>query len=793
MSRLSRNKFALKRFTATLLSPSLRVRSSLVGFPRLAARPLSSAVVACSLMAAATLAHAQNTGSIFGNVTDASGAVIPGATVTVADSAHGITRTVTSNASGEYLITTLPVGTYILTVDLPSFATAVVTDIKVDAETNTKEQITLQAGKAGETVTVEDTSGSAIDAKSATLGTLIDQRLIEDLPIDGHNVVALSALLPGVVDVNAPATFTGDTKGPTYSASGSRSTQNLLLFDGLGWNNLFYNTGINYPTPNALQEVSVLLNNYKAQYGRNAGSVFNVLTKKGTNQIHGAVWDYLQNQVFNASDYISKVNPKDNQNQFGFTIGGPILKDKLFYFGAYQQLIGHLQTTASAPTPGYAERGLQADGKTPLLCNPAGPFAGMTCASFLGDVATTTNGTTTYSKIINPEEVQGGSGAQATPDNSNSVFNTAYAQAGGTGQNPCINLLLRAGAYAASNNYIGSTKAQPTYLPFAEVPTQCLNPVMLKFFNTVVPVPNTGAYAVTRSAAPTADKNGLIRVDYNYDDRNVFDIRYNIFTSDSDAPMGVNSSSQGIANYALVRGHAISNYGNVGYTHVFTPNLVNEARIGYKRFEATQFPDDHRTWADFGGNFVETGTPTLPAVSLGSSVFNVGSSNQGYQDHINENVELLETVSWTRGNHNIKGGYNFLRLQYLTRSDYPGQISFSTSYTGVNVADALLGLSSQVNAQNRLIQGGIQHSDFFFLQDDWRLTPKLTLNLGARYEVPFQWFEPHGQAATFVPGLQSTVFPNAPGGLAFPGDKTVLPSLVPTDFNGNRAPRRLCV
>src|ERR1700689_2217842 len=117
-----------------------------------------------------------------------------------------------------------------------------------------------------------------------------------------------------------------DRTGPSSTVSGSRNTQNLMLFDGLMWNNLFYNTGINYPPILGLQEISVLLNNFKAQYGRNAGSVFNVVTKRGSNQIHGAVWDYLQNQMFNAADYITQVNPKDNQNQFGFTVGGPIFR-----------------------------------------------------------------------------------------------------------------------------------------------------------------------------------------------------------------------------------------------------------------------------------------------------------------------------------------------------------------------------------------------------------------------------------------------------------------------------------
>ena len=744
-------------------------------------------VVAAAMLVGGGAARAQNTGTIFGTVQDKTGAVVPGASVTVADTEHGVNRAVKTNGSGDFSLQSLPIGNYILTVGQPNFETAVVTDIKVDANTNTKEVVTLQPGSAGESITVQDTAGSAIDPNSATLATLLDPKLVEDLPIDGHNIVALTALLPGVVDVNAPTTFTGDTKGPTYSASGSRNTQNLMLFDGLMWNNLFYNTGINYPTPNALQEVSILLNNYKAEYGRNAGSVFNVLTKSGTNTFHGAVWDYLQNQYFNAADYLSHVNPKYNLNQFGATSQGPIIKDKLFYAGAYQQLIGRLSTTASDLTPGYPERGLMNDGVTPFPCNSAGPFAGMSCADFSKDVTTNVAGVQTLGKFLNPILVSGTSGNQATPQNVINVYTTA-------GEPNCVSasgIFQQAATYAAKNNYGATGKLQPTYLPFAQIPVQCLNPTMLSFLNKFVPVPGPTGFAVTSSPAPTGDKNGLIRVDYHLNGQNRFDVRYNIFTSNANAPLGVNSSSQGVATYALVSQHAKSHFANIGYQWIITPTLLNDLRFGYKRFESTQLPDDSRTFNNFcgstpnctNGNFIEPGIPTLPYINSSNSFF-LGNTGQGYQDHINENVELAESLSWTKGNHNVKGGFNFLRLQYLTRADYPGSLSFSTTFTGVANADALTGLVDTVQAQNRLIQGGIQHNVFSYIQDDWRATAKLTLNLGIRYELPFQWFEPHGHAATFVPGLQSQIFPNAPGGLGFPGDPTVLSSLVPTDFNG---------
>ena len=740
------------------------------------------AMIIAGLLGVCSLsASAQNTGSIFGTVQDKSGAVIPGATVTAAGAGEGAARTVKSNSTGEFQVTGLAVGEYTLTITSPQFEEYVVTHIQVDANANIKEIVKLQPGSTKEVVTVTDDSGSAIDAKSATLGTLIDSKLIEDLPIDGHNVVALSALLPGVVDVNAPATFTGDTKGPTYSASGSRNTQNLMLFDGLMWNNLFYNTGINYPPPNALQEVSVLLNNFKAQYGRNAGSVFNVITKRGTNQIHGAAWDYIQNQYFNASDYLSKVNPKDNINQWGFTIGAPIIKDKLFVFGAFQDLIGHLQTTGSIPPLGYAERGLLPNGQA-RPCTSPGPFTGMSCASFATEVPGVAP--VTLGKFINPLEVGGTSGAQAQPSDAISMLTTAYQQAGGTGSPPCLALLNQAANYAANNLY-GGGKAQPTYLPNAEIPTACLNPVMLNVINAFVPaVANAGStLATTVSPAPTGDKNLLVRGDYILNGKNTFDVRYNLIDSSSQAPAGVTAASVGVATYGLLAAGAKSHFGNVGWTLVVTPNLLNVMRFGYKRFESTQTPLDSRTLNSFGGNFVESGIPTLPSFNF-SGQFALGSTGQGYQDHINENVELNESVSWTKGNHSIQGGFQFLRLQYLTRSDYPGSLAYSSTFTGVSFADGELGLLNSVQAQNRLIQGGIQHNVFTYIQDDWRATPKLTLNVGLRYELPYQWFEPHGQSATFVPGIQSTVFPTAIGGLGFPGDRGVLPSLVPTDFNG---------
>jgi outer membrane receptor protein involved in Fe transport len=756
------------------------------------------AFAAVLLQGRVALGQAQNTGSIYGTVTDPTGAVLAGAQITASDSEKGVSRSVASGKNGDFQMPSLPVGVYTVTVISPGFEAYVADTVNLDADRSVKLVVKLTVGSAKDTVQVDE-NGTALDTNSATLGTTIDNKLVEELPIDGRNVVALAALLPGVTDLNAPATNTGDRNGPTFSVSGSRNTQNLFLFDGLMWNNLFFNTGINYPPPNALQEISVLLNNFKAQYGRNAGSVFNVVTKSGTNQIHGAVWDYVQSRMFNAADYITKENPTDNSNQVGFTLEGPIKKDKLFFALTFQDLIQHLQAIGITETQTYANRGYVDNFTGNLTANPApnrpcttGVYTpGTTCASFLSDVLPVTSGGK-YLKFYNPEVYDSTSGIQAQHTNAQQMFESAYVQAGnvdpGQGNTPCDQALKQAAAYAgvAANVYYNDGN-QPNYLPNAEIPTVCLNPVMQSILNQNVGVPSTNSFGqfnnISKAGQPKDDKNVLARIDWIASAQHHVDARYDLIDADDSTSPGVNSSSLGIATFDPQANHAVSNYGNIGDTWVVGPNMVNTFRAGYKRYQLESPPLDHRTLASYGGNLIEPGTPTEPVINF-SNDYTLGSTTQANASVVNENIEILEQLSYTHGAHSFQAGVNFLRLQYDNYTPYPGQIQYSTDFTGYSDADGAFGLVNQINANSPLAQQGISHNVYAYLQDDWRATAKLTFNLGARYELPFQWFQPTGFSSTFIPGHQSTVFPGAIGGLAFPGDKGVLKSLVPTDFNG---------
>jgi hypothetical protein len=185
-----------------------------------------------------------------------------------------------------------------------------------------------------------------------------------------------------------------------------------------------------------------------------------------------------------------------------------------------------------------------------------------------------------------------------------------------------------------------------------------------------------------------------------------------------------------VPTYEILYNQAFSKYGNIGDTWVVTPNLLNVARAGYKRYQNVRTPQDHHTLADFGGNFnMNDPISAMPAINF--NTFTLGSTSQGYADVINENIEIKDDLSWTRGNHNVSVGLDWLRLQYLNNNMYPGSIGFSSTFTSQPLADALFGLVNSMTAQSETIQGGIQHDLFAYVQDNWRVTPKLTLNLGS--------------------------------------------------------------
>ena len=280
---------------------------------------------------------AQGIGVIYGTVTDASGAAVAGAQVGAVLTDRGTTRTGTTSIAGEYVFSALPIGTYTVEVTATGFAQFRRESVTLDANQNVRVDAPLTVGGIDQSVVVR-AEAPLVDSRSAVMGTLIEGRRLTELPTNGRNVISLAALLPGVTSVSASQSFTGDRSGPTVSMSGTKANSNLFLFDGQDYLAVFRNTGLNYPPPDALQEVNVLTSDFSAEYGHNGGGVFNVVSKSGTNQLHGALWDFVRNSDFNARNFFAATNPQNSQNQFGAAAGGRIKKDKLFVFGSYEGL-----------------------------------------------------------------------------------------------------------------------------------------------------------------------------------------------------------------------------------------------------------------------------------------------------------------------------------------------------------------------------------------------------------------------------------------------------------------------
>src|SRR5579884_565301 len=292
-------------------------------------------VIATLLLPA--LLPAQDTGSLYGTVTDPAGAVVPNAQVTAVSAERGNTRTATSNDRGEWVLTAVPIGTYTVRVSVAGFKAFEQTGIALAAEQNVRVDAALQVGSATEAITVVAET-PLTDARTSTLSGTIEEKTVTDMPLDGRNIFDLMSLMPGVSTINDPQTFTNDRQGPTFTTSGSRPGQNSMLFDGGSFNALFRNSGLNYPPPDSVQQIRVVTSNYTAEFGRNSGTVMNVITKSGTNSLHGAGWEYLRDSAFNARSFFSKTVNKLVQNQYGGNLGGPVIKNKLFLFGSYQGL-----------------------------------------------------------------------------------------------------------------------------------------------------------------------------------------------------------------------------------------------------------------------------------------------------------------------------------------------------------------------------------------------------------------------------------------------------------------------
>src|SRR5215469_12154753 len=326
-----------------------------------------------------SIAHAQATGQVAGVISDPSGRVVPGATVELLSVTTGLARSATSDSDGSFTFPLVSPGIYQLRVAMTGFATNLIRDVEVAVNGTTRLDVHLQIGTTAQEITV---TGAAplVETSNATMGVVVDRQSIVDLPLNGRNFAQLGTLIPGVVAApaglggaqgNATVGGFGDTTG-SFNVNGMRNQSNSFLLDGAP-NNDSFNTGfVMRPPPDAIEEFKIMTHSYEAQYGRNAGSVVNVVTKSGTNQLHGNLWWFNREAALAAKTYFATTKPGYLQNQFGAAAGGPILKDKVFIFGYYEgfRLKDATTNVLNQPVLSPAERG---GNFSELLTNPSAP------------------------------------------------------------------------------------------------------------------------------------------------------------------------------------------------------------------------------------------------------------------------------------------------------------------------------------------------------------------------------------------------------------------------------------
>ena len=598
----------------------------------------------------------QTTGILRGRVADETGGILPGVDITARNRDTGITRVGISDDEGRYRLSQLALGTYSVTAELAGFQAGVVQGITLSIVRESVVDITLRVGAITEQVIVT-AEGSLVDTSSASVGSLVDNQSITDLPLNGRDFIQLAALQEGVV---TPTTGLGGRTGDTglkMTIGGTRPNQNAILLDGTDIKNYYGNTpgGLSRALlgVETIREFQVITNAYGAEYGRFTGGVISAVTKSGTNEFHGSLFEYHRNSALDARNFFDRDpnNPLERskppnfvKNQFGSSIGGPIVQDRTFFFGAYEGLRQRLTTTITNTFP-------NADTHNGLI------------PRFRG-------------RCQNDQ-----SGNQAQIDPATGLCDI--------GVHPVIRPYLDLYPIATGNDFGDGT---------AEFP---------------FPAP-----------APLNENYYLVKVDHQISDSDSFFARYTFDWSDRLA----------VRTQYLYAGDSIARnqYVTLEEKHIFSPTLLNELRFAFNRtrvhdIELPRFDIDPSLFLlpDREGLF-----GLIRATERSVSQF--GNSTREPQRHTQNLFQTMDNVVWTKGSHAVKMGFSWSRFQYNgdNRAGFPGSYTFLTlgDFLVNNPDRALHFASEQYTAGIRQNLIGI------YLQDDYMVSPNLTLNLGLRYE-----------------------------------------------------------
>jgi outer membrane receptor protein involved in Fe transport len=740
-------------------------------------------------------AGAQSTGGrIRGTVTDESGGAIVGAKVTLINEGTNVSREVQTSAAGEYLFLEVPVGSYEVDVNQQGFKKSARKGIVLVLNEIATVDITLQVGSNVDTVEVTG-APPVIDTTTTQLGAVMTDQSVRELPLKSRNTYQLLQLQPGVQSQLGADLFYGSSNPGVVSVNGGRGRSNNYMVNGGDGNDIFVNGPAIQPSPDAIEEFRVLTNTFDAEYGRNSGSVVNVVTKSGTNSVHGDVYEFFRNKVLNTKGFFDSTVPDYKQNQFGATLGGPIKKDRTFLFGSYEgDRLRQGISSGQVDLPTAAEAG--------------GNFA--SDGAFGGSVTDQT-----FANVLNSRP----------------------------GCSQAIAAVSSTGAAALASLASGSSTTPVPYSQIfsnSQVPTACFDPTANALYKNYVAPVGTGVLSYAPDKKDREDQFTL-RFDHTFTTTQHFTAYYYFDDDNHTDPFSdfqaAGANVPGFGGLFKTRVQQL----NVSETSTIGSTAVNEMRFNY--FREGQGSLNHpvnilSSLHDACGTLVEAANcfadPNNPTSGITTNIpgregvpfvqvlggFSIGNNFEGELPQTGNTYQFSDNYSKVMGTHSLKFGGDFRdqKFNQFLYYDINGDFTFQNGGSSNSLAptssspdaypDYFLGVPTSYS------QGAAQAEDltnyglYLFAQDSWKIKPNLTLNYGLRWELNTPYVDSGNRLQTFRPGQDTTQYPcwlsassaatlgTTPGdcgptsanyayfptGLVFPGDKGVPQGLTATYY-----------
>lgn len=643
-------------------------------------------------------------GKVLGTITDPRGGVIPGVKVTVTNTATQVSRDTTTDQDGFYQVISLPIGNYRVTAEHPGFRKGVTDEHKLLINQALRVDIQMELGSATETVEVT-AQVAGVETVNSTLGQSVTSRPLVNLPLNGRNVLQLALLQPGVVEVNPDSTGAG-----AFGIAGGRSDSVTFLLDGGVNNNLLSNGIVLNPNPDTVAEFRLLTSNYSAEYGRNAGGIISVVTKSGTNSLHGSAFEFLRNDALNANTFFRNRDglPREilKRNQFGFTVGGPILipkvvdgRDRFFFFFGYQgQRLVAQQSTAAV-------------------------------------------------NVFTPAEVNGD-----------------FSLSNSTRTGP------DAGVVAFLNKF-PFFQADPAKRAQAIIDPTRINTVAQNYIKLgVIPSSATGQLISTGGARNNNDEE-TAKLDFMISPKHKLTVTLGTIRNPNLFPFSAESNVSGFpvttVNHRYFANIAYTRIFSANLLNEF--RFTTQRNNNNQNVPARQLPKPR----DLGIG-INSDNPTGPSqLQFRDKGLTLGFSRNGPTTLIDNTFSFSDTLSWTRGKHTMKFGGTLVPYQNNTVFDFfiNGRFRFTSSrFTGNNFADFLVGTPRRYLQFPEAPSNIRTKAAYGFAQDEWHVRRNLVLTFGVRYEYSQPKLDTQGRSFSLALGKQSTRFKNAPLGFLFPGD-----------------------